>query len=314
MKRFSLLFAAFALLSVQIWAQNVGIGTATPDNSAMLDVTSANSGLLVPRMPDHNVIASPANGLLVFNTTLNKFVYRSGAQWVVLDAWSFNNGNVGIGNVTAPTNRLEVQGNTLVNGNLTANNLNTTGTVTAGALTVGGNVNVTGTISGNGTIPIGGIIMWSGTIATIPTGWALCDGANGTPDLRDRFIVGAGSGYAPGNVGGTNSHTLAIDNLPPHTHTGTTSTNGAHYHDIEGSAAGGLAQRARTYVSVWGRTVDIDGTGDTGWGDPSWWRGLVDTNTQGDHNHTFVTNSTGSGVAVDHRPPYFALAFIMRIN
>jgi hypothetical protein len=46
-------------------------------------------------------------------------------------------------------------------------------------------------IEGGG-VPTGGIIMWSGTIATIPAGWALCDGSNGTPDLRNRFIAGAG--------------------------------------------------------------------------------------------------------------------------
>ena len=48
----------------------------------------------------------------------------------------------------------------------------------------------------SGFIPKGGIIMWSGATTAIPQGWALCDGTNGTPNLRDRFIVGAGSTYA----------------------------------------------------------------------------------------------------------------------
>lgn len=88
-------------------------------------------------------------------------------------------------------------------------------------------------LTGNGTIPVGGIIMWSGTIANIPTGWALCDGANSTPDLRNRFIVGAHSGagngtsatagpgfsastgalnsnYTPGNTGGETAHQLTL--------------------------------------------------------------------------------------------------------
>jgi hypothetical protein len=51
-------------------------------------------------------------------------------------------------------------------------------------------------------IPAGGIIMWSGSIGAIPTGYYLCDGQNGTPDLRDRFVVGAGNTYAVGNTGG----------------------------------------------------------------------------------------------------------------
>ncbi|WP_250630548.1 hypothetical protein [Rhodoflexus caldus] len=308
MKRFSIFLIAIALLSVQAWAQNVGIGTATPDNSAMLDVTAADRGLLVPRLPDHNVIATPANGLLVFNTTLNKFVYRSGAQWIVLDAWSFNNGNVGIGNATAPTNRLEVQGNALINGNLTANNLSTAGTITAST------VNVSGTINGNGTVPIGGIIMWSGSIASIPAGWSLCDGSNGTPDLRDRFIVGAGSSYAPGNIGGANQVALSAAEMPAHNHTGFTSWDGDHFHMTEGTDASGLSWRTRFYVGN-STTVDM-GFGGGSDSDPNdnRWRGQVQSNTTGAHSHSFTTSTAGSGAPHENRPPYFALAFIMRIN
>lgn len=80
---------------------------------------------------------------------------------------------------------------------------------------------------GFGLIPSGGIIMWSGSIASIPTGWALCDGTNGRPDLRDRFVVGASqdqSGISKTNVSGTltqsggsasHSHTI---NDPGHVH------------------------------------------------------------------------------------------------
>lgn len=51
-------------------------------------------------------------------------------------------------------------------------------------------------------VPTGGIIMWSGSIGAIPAGYVICDGTNGTPDLRDRFIVGAGNSYSVGNTGG----------------------------------------------------------------------------------------------------------------
>jgi microcystin-dependent protein len=68
-------------------------------------------------------------------------------------------------------------------------------------------------------IPPGVIVMWGGLVANIPTGWALCNGANGTPDLRDRFIVGAGSKYAVGNKGGADSVTLTVNQIPAHTHT-----------------------------------------------------------------------------------------------
>ncbi|MBU0478297.1 prepilin-type N-terminal cleavage/methylation domain-containing protein [bacterium] len=65
-------------------------------------------------------------------------------------------------------------------------------------------------------VPSGTIAMWSG--ASAPSGWDLCDGTNGTPDLRDRFIVGAGSSYAVGATGGENTHTLTIAEMPAHSH------------------------------------------------------------------------------------------------
>jgi len=56
----------------------------------------------------------------------------------------------------------------------------------------------------------GGIILWSGAIGAIPAGYVLCNGANGTPDLRNRFIVGAGSTYAVGANGGSNLQTTNL--------------------------------------------------------------------------------------------------------
>ena len=95
---------------------------------------------------------------------------------------------------------------------------------------------------GNGTIPVGGIILWSGT--SVPSGWALCDGQNSTPDLRNTFVVGAHSvsksgittqtgptfnvttgalnesgQYEPGDVGGETAHQLTIAELANHNHT-----------------------------------------------------------------------------------------------
>ena len=75
---------------------------------------------------------------------------------------------------------------------------------------------IIGTSPSVSAVPAGGIIMWSGSIGSIPSGYYLCDGTNGTPDLRDRFVVGAGSSYAVGNTGGfTSSVTSNIGtNLP----------------------------------------------------------------------------------------------------
>ena len=110
-------------------------------------------------------------------------------------------------------------------GNLTATNVTVTESVVANSLhvkgnaIVGGDLNVTGTISGFGTVPVGGITIWSGYANNIPGGWYLCNGHNGTPDLRNRFVVGAGgSGYAPHVTGGAEKVTLTKEQVPSHNH------------------------------------------------------------------------------------------------
>ena len=71
---------------------------------------------------------------------------------------------------------------------------------------------------GGGGVPIGGIIIWSGAANAIPTGFVLCDGNNSTPDLRDRFVVGAGSTYNVAATGGAATHTLTEAEMPAHNH------------------------------------------------------------------------------------------------
>lgn len=102
--------------------------------------------------------------------------------------------------------------------------------------------------------PSGGIVMWNGSTSNIPSGWALCDGTNGTPDLRDRFIVGAGRNYSPNNIGGTDSVTLSENQMPPHSHSmasagdhghsGSTSGDGSHNHS--GNTGGQSANHYHT--------------------------------------------------------------------
>ena len=70
----------------------------------------------------------------------------------------------------------------------------------------------------NSKIMYGTIVMYYSS-TNIPSGWALCDGKNGTPDLRNRFIVGAGSNYEVGNVGGVDSVSLTEAQMPEHNHT-----------------------------------------------------------------------------------------------
>ena len=67
--------------------------------------------------------------------------------------------------------------------------------------------------------PVGTIVVWSGTVEDIPTGWALCDGQDGRPDLRGRFVLGAGGTYNPGDTGGAKEVKLTVAQLPSHSHT-----------------------------------------------------------------------------------------------
>lgn len=67
-------------------------------------------------------------------------------------------------------------------------------------------------------IPAGGIIIWSGAADAIPRGWRLCDGAEGTPDLRNRFVLGSGGEYGVGVTGGEETHKLTVSEMPSHTH------------------------------------------------------------------------------------------------
>ncbi len=179
-----------------------------------------------------------------------------------------------------------------------------TGTPTAPTASAGTNTSqlattefVTTAIT-NGGAPSGLIAMWSGSIATIPAGWYLCNGANGTPDLRNKFIVGAGSTYAVAATGGS-ADAIVVS----HTHTATTSStsltgeissqyaNGSNY----GGTTGVFSQTNYQVdgdggESRAGRTIYFDGT----------------------HSHTTTVSSTGSSGTNANLPPYYALAYIMK--
>jgi hypothetical protein len=163
--------------------------------------------------------------------------------------------------------------------------------------TVGGDFEVTGTATfatapvitaGGGIIPTGGIIIWSGAANAIPSGWLLCNGSSGTPDLRNRFVVGAGSTYAVGATGGS-ADAIVVS----HTHTGTTSSIGDHSHQYSQMLVGGDYLLAGGFV----------GFSPTG--------GQV-TSGAGAHNHTFTTNASGSSGTNANLPPYYALCYIMK--
>jgi len=140
--------------------------------------------------------------------------------------------------------------------------------------------------TGNGNIPDGGIILWSGAVIDIPIGWELCDGTFGTPDLTDRFIVGAGVSYAVGDQGGSPDSVLV-----EHTHT---VTDPGHSH--------GMIRKWST-----GQTEPSNlGSGNDG--------GNMSSSGDTDQATTGISNSTeGVDGTNTNLPPYYALAYIMKL-
>ena len=158
-----------------------------------------------------------------------------------------------------------------------SSNILTVGTISA--------TNIQGTLSAGGAIPSGGIILWSGAADAIPSGFVLCDGTNSTPDLRNKFVVGAGAGsaYSVGDTGGSADATLV-----------------SHSHTIQSSSSIGGGTRVTSQ----------NDTGNTA------------TTSSDTHSHSFSattgnpsdrgTNSQGSSATNANLPPYYALCYIMK--
>jgi len=144
-------------------------------------------------------------------------------------------------------------------------------------------------------IPRGVIVMWSGTLATIPAGWALCDGNYDTPNLRDRFILGTSVGENPGGIGGFHSQTLTVAQMPSHNHSGTIGTAGEHTHSIQVRSAGSEGTRVPSTYTGWPLV------------------GYQATEPAGAHTHSLSIDNTGGGQAFDNRPAYYKLAYIMKL-
>jgi len=163
-------------------------------------------------------------------------------------------------------------------------------------------------------IPSGFIGIWSGAANAIPSGWYLCNGSNGTPDLRDRFVVGAGSGYSVGNTGGSANATLVSHShtINNHTHSFSASTNNPGDHDHNVDVLAEFASTHGTWQTGGGyRQVHTGGT-----------HRKPITSDAGGHTHTLSgttgnpsntgTNSQGSSATNANLPPYYALCYIMK--
>ncbi len=190
-------------------------------------------------------------------------------------------------------------------------------------------------------VPSGLIVLWHGALSEVPEGWLLCDGANGTPDLRDRFVFGASSNVVPGTTGGANSVTLTEAQLPSHSHTASASTDGAHTHTASTGSTGAHTHTAddnapshehnhyqRSYSGTYPQdsfaTSPNNGTASAGTsssgnhshsvsvGSGGSHTHTVTINSGGDHAHTITVESTGGSQAIENRPATLVLAYIMK--
>ena len=251
-------------------------------------VVDANQATLVTLLPRTRFMASP---YAMLSKAANGLVDSSGNYTMQADPAGGYSINGILSASSASVSGLVKAGSITVNGNLTAATVSAT---TVSATTVSATTVSATTVTGFGTIPLGGIIMWSGATTAIPSGWALCNGATVsgqvTPDLQDKFIVGAGSSYAVANTGGATTVTLTATHLP---------TFSLTYSDVYWMEAGGSA----TVPGLTSRTIGSNG------GDSDNYPYVVD--------RTATRTATGSGAApnaIAIRPPYYALAYIMRVQ
>lgn len=336
-----LIVSVFLVLSVCVKAQ-IGIDNPIPDAKALIDMQSTNKGLLIPRVTTGERIslgAGAPESLMVYDIELHAFFFYYGG-WKCITPWTLtiatatspmpdmNSNNalvdaIGINENPGAGEKLAVGGDVRVTGAFssasvsTSGNISSSGTISAtGNITSSANVisstfSSVGAVGLSGPVPTGGVIMWSGSLANFDgsgkgtgtmTGWALCNGSNGTPNLRGRFVVG----HDPANTdydnitetGGSESVTLSKAQMPVHNHTGSTSTGGSHDHKLYYEDTG-------IDHGSDGDMADNIGPGD--YGQSGW------TEYSGNHSHTLTINNEGGGAAHENRPPYLVLAYIMKL-
>lgn len=128
-------------------------------------------------------------------------------------------------------------------------------------------------------------MIWAGSISNIPKGWQICNGANGTPNLLDRFLVGAGSSYSVGTIGGEAFHTLTVSEMPSHRHS--IMSIAGHSDFCRGipesiNAMGGPAGAASGYYDTFNSGIQ-------------------------------VLSNTGGNQSHENRPPYYAVCYLMKL-
>ena len=155
----------------------------------------------------------------------------------------------------------------------------------------------------NSGLPSGSIIPWFGQLANIPSGFLLCDGSQGTPDLRNRFIVGAGNTYALSATGGADTVKLSAAQMPSH----------YHYHGYNYSSNGGMWPRLSSAIQPKYPTGAIatkwNGSGGGNW---NGWDSGGASYLLSNLITSLPYDNTGGTTAHENRPPYYALYYIMK--
>ena len=162
-------------------------------------------------------------------------------------------------------------------------------------------------------VPVGTIVPYAGSLSEIPSGWHLCDGTNGTPNLQDRFLVGAGASYNLYDAGGENEHTIIKSELPSNlfssSHSGYMVVGGQGY--SWGADRWGYKPR----FNLPGHFIGDDGHdyyfggGETHGGNDEGYGGIVVTPIE-----QWLLSAEGSNNPHENRPPYVAVYYIMKVN
>ena len=262
-------------------------GTTTPETSyTASDGLTANSNPIILNSAGR---VSGTTEVWLTITTAYKFVLKTDAD---VQLWSADD----ISGIAGVGNPLPVSSGGTGRATATAYAVICGGTTATGSFQSVASVGTTGqvlTSNGVGALPTmqtgfatGMILLWSGSIGTIPTGWLLCDGTLSTPNLRDRFVVGAGSTYAVNATGGSADAVVVS-----HTHVATV-TDPTHFH---------------TYGAAQGIT------------------GGASSAAQGTNSAAYNTTAASTGITVSNAvpagsvsgtnanlPPYYALCYIMK--
>lgn len=275
-------------LGVTITADSSGPVSSPSEISPRLRFLSSPYALIAAKSKYAETATTATNALTLNGLDTSRFLQPQST------APSTINGALTMGAAVTISQTLTVTGSATMSGNLTVN-----GTLSA-ASTVGG-----------GFVPVGGIIMWSGT--TVPDGWSLCNGTGtytlggqsvNIPDLRDRFIVGSGTTYALKASGGAANVTLGASNIPDHRHT----YKDTVFAENNIGTGSGLGPDGLGVGTDWSNNMGGSRSGADADNSLSW------TYRYSNYARSGTTSATSSVDAISILPPYYALAFIIRVR